>query len=206
MIHHVVTFITLSFRLIFTPRFVGGLIQPMTSTKKIMKHRKGRIGSLLFVVTVLGLLCTLFLARFDPESTLKTSQSLIASTTKLSSASPSFAIVEDDVSNHPSHTTLRNEIHNNKSHARSSLRTPPSSGKPANLSFSRETAQRRKLPGGYADYGDPAMAGGAIIFVLLLVFLLCCCRGMLCDILACVCLYEICCGDGAVGGFDLMPF
>ena len=174
----------------------------MTSTKKIMKHRKSRIGSLLFVVAVLSLLGTLFLARFDPESTFKTSQKR-----KLSSKSPSFVIAENDLSNHPSQTTLRTETRNESIHTRSSLRTPPSSGNPANVSFSSETAPRRKLQGGYADfYDDPAMAGGAVLFVILLLFLLCCCRGMLCDILACVCLYEICCDNGAVGGFDLMPF
>jgi hypothetical protein len=174
----------------------------MTSTKKIMNHWKGRIGSLLFVVAVLGLLGPLFLARVDPESMFKTSQKR-----KLSSKYPSVVIAEKDLSNHPSQTTLRTEIRNKSIYTRPSLRTLPSSGKPANASLPSERAPRRKLPGGYADfYGDPAMAGGAVLFVILLLFLLCCCRGMICDILACVCLYEMCCDDGAVGGFDLMPF
>lgn len=45
---------------------------------------------------------------------------------------------------------------------------------------------------------------GLLLCILLLVCLCCCCcrRGIsLCDILACVCLYEMCCDDGAaVGG------
>ncbi|KAG7351429.1 hypothetical protein IV203_010789 [Nitzschia inconspicua] len=71
---------------------------------------------------------------------------------------------------------------------------------PKSLSLS---SHRRKLPG-YADrFGAPGTAGFVVLIIVVL-FLLFCCRGMLCDILACVCLYEICCGDGAVGGFDLM--
>lgn len=98
--------------------------------------------------------------------------------------------------------------------------------------------QRRRLPGGMDM--DPAQSGMLILGAIILLILLCCCRGMLCDLLACVCLYEvrfvhncrttihtleqpnqqtsqlytiflffyclqICCDDGAVGGFDLMP-
>jgi hypothetical protein len=63
--------------------------------------------------------------------------------------------------------------------------------------------RRRKLPG-YADRLGAQGTGGIILLVIVVLILLFCCRGMLCDILACVCLYEICCGDGAVGGFELM--
>jgi hypothetical protein len=52
---------------------------------------------------------------------------------------------------------------------------------------------------------DPAQSGVVLVAAVVLLLLLCCCRGMLCDILACVCLYEMCCDDGAVGGFNLMP-
>ena len=62
----------------------------------------------------------------------------------------------------------------------------------------------RKLPGEMTL--DPAQSGPLIVAaVIVLMILLCCCRGMLCDILACVCLYEICCDDGVVGGFEFMP-
>jgi hypothetical protein len=64
---------------------------------------------------------------------------------------------------------------------------------------------RRKLPGYFDQLSDPGSTGAIIVIVIVVLFLLCCCRGMLCDILACVCLYEICCDDGAIGGFDLMP-
>lgn len=58
---------------------------------------------------------------------------------------------------------------------------------------------RRKLP---ADFNmDPAQI---VIIAIIVVVLFCCLRGMLCDILACVCLYEICCDDAAIGGFALM--
>ena len=49
-----------------------------------------------------------------------------------------------------------------------------------------------------------------ILFLILLLALLCCCccrgrRGCsLCDILACVCIYELCCDDGRVGDFELL--
>lgn len=61
---------------------------------------------------------------------------------------------------------------------------------------------RRRLPGDFRM--DPAEMSGLVILVVIVLILLCCCRGMLCDILACVCLYEICCDDAAIGGFDLM--
>ncbi|KAG7354546.1 hypothetical protein IV203_003902 [Nitzschia inconspicua] len=68
---------------------------------------------------------------------------------------------------------------------------------------SLSSSQRRKLPGYANKFGAPGTTG-FIVLIIVVLFLLFCCRGMLCDILACVCLYEICCGDGAVGGFDLM--
>lgn len=72
-----------------------------------------------------------------------------------------------------------------------------------NATTQSTSSSRRKLPG-YADQlGGPA-AGGIVLIVIVLLILLCCCRGSLCDLLACVCLYEICCDDGAIGGFNLM--
>ena len=82
--------------------------------------------------------------------------------------------------------------------------------------------RRRRLPGEYDfDFGNAdlasAEAGFAVgfLFFLLLICLLCCClcgggrsRGCsLWDILACVCIYELCC-DGPGGGindFAMMP-
>jgi hypothetical protein len=63
-------------------------------------------------------------------------------------------------------------------------------------------SSRRRLPGDIRM--DPAEMSGIIIIVIIVLILFCCFRGMLCDILACVCLYEICCDDAAIGGFDLM--
>jgi len=65
--------------------------------------------------------------------------------------------------------------------------------------------ERRKL--GYAGMkmDDPAAMGGIILLVMIFLVLTCCCRGLLCDLLACACLYEMCCdGGGGIGGFDLM--
>jgi hypothetical protein len=64
------------------------------------------------------------------------------------------------------------------------------------------SGQGRRMPG-YTNLGGPEK-GGIVLLVIVVLILLFCCRGMLCDILACVCLYEICCDDGAVGGFSLM--
>lgn len=161
----------------------------MTSMKTTINHRKGRIGRLLSVISVLALVCML-VAVFDsqPTSNLIHRRLSIASDRKLSSPLSG----EDAAFIHPSDVSNSNEIH-----TRPTLRTQASS----------RSEQRRKLPGEYPnfDFSDPAMAS-TIVVVLLLLFLLCCCRGMLCDILACVCLYEMCCDDGVVGGFDLMPF
>jgi len=62
----------------------------------------------------------------------------------------------------------------------------------------------RRLPADFAAMmSDPGL-GGIIIIVVIALILLFCCRGCLCDLLACVCLYEICCDDAAIGGFDMM--
>ena len=111
----------------------------------------------------------------------------------------SSLIVAEEASNHAWPTMHRNGSRDDASPKRASLRTTSNSGS----SGTREES-RRKLPGGYPDFKDPAI-GGSVLFVIVLLFLCCCCRGMLSDLLACVCLYEICCDDGAVAGFDLMP-
>jgi len=78
---------------------------------------------------------------------------------------------------------------------------------------------RRRLLGNYydLDFGDVdwtsaegGFAAGFFFFLILLV-LLCCClcgRGRGCslwDILACICIWELCCDDRAIDGFDMMP-
>jgi hypothetical protein len=70
------------------------------------------------------------------------------------------------------------------------------------LRTSSDQSTRRRLPGG-VRFDNPEI-GGIVIIAIILLILLCCCRGMLCDILACVCLYEICCDDAAIGGFEMM--
>ena len=157
---------------------------PLTTMEE-MKRRKYRIG------IILGLMCIL-LAAFR-GSTLKRGQIFIVSGRKLQSPSPSF-VTAADASDQPSPITRKTQ---------SLLRKNPASpGGPSNSLISREQPGRR-LPGEY-DFGDPAAMGSAVLLLILL-FLLCCCRGALCDLLACVCLYEMCCDDGVVGGFDLMP-
>ena len=165
----------------------------MTSMKTNINHRKGRISRLLSVISVLALIC-MIVAVFDSGPTLNLSQRLsIVSNRKLLSP----LSTEDAAFNDPLEVSNSDGVH-----TRSTLRTQVSSR-------SKQSGQDpgRKLQGEYPnfDFNDPAMAS-AIVVVLLLLFLLCCCRGMLCDILACVCLYEMCCDDGVVGGFDLMPF
>ena len=74
----------------------------------------------------------------------------------------------------------------------------------------------RRLPGGYEfdklafENEEAATLALGILFLLLLLalFCCCCCRGRrgcsFCDILACVCLYELCCDDGRIGDFELL--
>ena len=157
--------------------------------KTAVKHQRGRIGRLLSVISVLALLGML-VAVFDSSQKLS-----IASHRKLTSPlSKEYAAINtpSEVSPHKFNTI--DEIH-----ARPTLRAQASSS-------SKQQNTTRRMPGEYPnfDFNDPAMAS-AIVLIALLLFLLCCCRGMLCDILACVCLYEMCCDDGVVGGFDLMP-
>lgn len=69
---------------------------------------------------------------------------------------------------------------------------------------------RRKLPGNdysFDGMGSPEMMGGLLLVIVVVIFLCLCCGrggGSLCDILACVCLYEMCCDDGQIGGFNLL--
>ena len=70
---------------------------------------------------------------------------------------------------------------------------------------------RRKLPGGnefkFDQMGSPEMMGGLVVLIVVVVLLCLCCGrggGSLCDLLACVCLYELCCDDGQIGGFNLL--
>ncbi len=161
----------------------------MTSIKTTLDHRKGSTGRLLSVFSVLALLC-MVITFFASSQKLS-----IASHRKLaSSLSKEHAAV-----NMPREVSPRNFNDIDEIHTRPTLRAH---------AYSRSKRQNttRRLPGEYPnfDFNDPAMAS-AIVFIAILLLLLCCCRGMLCDILACVCLYEMCCDDGVVGGFDLMP-
>lgn len=67
---------------------------------------------------------------------------------------------------------------------------------------------RRQLPGNdYFDVSSLGGMGGTMLFVILGILVLCClCGGRLsiCDMLACVCIYEMCCDDGRIGGFNLL--
>ena len=68
---------------------------------------------------------------------------------------------------------------------------------------------RRQLPGGVEEYFKGGGAAIPLVGVIALVLLFCClCGGgrwSICDLLACVCLYELCCDDGnPFGGFNLM--
>lgn len=165
------------------------MLKSMKNTS--MKHRKGIVGFLLSVITVLGLFCIL-LAAFDSRWTLNTLRSFMT------------AQDESNRPSGPSGVTLRNQNGSNRRSRSSSLRKQTSSSDTSNSSNSGQKS-RRKLPGNeYLDFGDPAI-GSVFIFVIILLLLFCCCRRMICDILACVCLYEICCDDGAIGGFDFMP-
>ncbi|KAL7555786.1 hypothetical protein ACA910_003936 [Epithemia clementina (nom. ined.)] len=65
----------------------------------------------------------------------------------------------------------------------------------------RPDRRGRRLPGG-AAYGDiseeDAMAAAVVVGGLILLLCLCCCccrRWSLWDLVACVCLYELCCDD-----------
>ena len=69
---------------------------------------------------------------------------------------------------------------------------------------------RRQLPGNdyfQGDFESFGGMGGSLLLVALAVLVLCClCGGRLsiCDMLACVCIYELCCDDGNIGGFNLL--
>jgi hypothetical protein len=67
---------------------------------------------------------------------------------------------------------------------------------------------RRQLPGydGFQGFGGMAGMGGSALLVIVVLLVLCCLcsgRSSICDILACVCIYEMCCDDGNIGGFNL---
>ena len=61
--------------------------------------------------------------------------------------------------------------------------------------------QRRQLPA-----MEEQMMGGIIVLVLLFLLLTCCCRGFLCDLLACVCLYDLCCDGPPVADIGSAAF
>lgn len=74
----------------------------------------------------------------------------------------------------------------------------------------KSNSLRRQLPGndyfngGFESFGG---MGGSLLLVVLAILVLCClCGGRLsiCDMLACVCIYELCCDDGNIGGFNLL--
>ena len=155
---------------------------------------------LLLAIAVASVLCVRLESHYDLWL-FKSTQNVVESQRKSSLPPLHSFFVATDRSHHPSLGNIRNDMQKNKSHEQSLLRKRAST---STSSKSKISNIRRKLPGGYPDFGDPAM-GGAVLFFIFLLFLLCCCRGMLCDLLACMCIYDICCDDGAVGGFDLMP-
>lgn len=75
---------------------------------------------------------------------------------------------------------------------------------------------RRRLPGGFDfdidHYELDGVAAGFVAGLLFAFFLLallccCCCGGRGCsiwDVLACVCIYELCCDDVKVGDFQIL--
>jgi len=75
---------------------------------------------------------------------------------------------------------------------------------------------RRRLPGGF-DFAHPRLTPedvSALFFILILLCLFSCLcgrgrgRGRSCslwDILACVCIWELCCDDRAINDFAMMP-
>lgn len=83
--------------------------------------------------------------------------------------------------------------------------------------FALRGGGRRRLPGydfhaGQLTGAQAGFVAAVILILLLALFCRCCCcccqrrrRGYsLCDILACVCLYEICCDDARIGDFVLV--
>mmetsp|Transcript_18033 Transcript_18033/g.39335 ORF Transcript_18033/g.39335 Transcript_18033/m.39335 type:complete len:170 (+) Transcript_18033:145-654(+) len=167
-----------------------------------MNYFKGRVRFLLAIIAGFVLLWTA-LVPFETGTTFTPDQDAITSTPDSSSVSSTLGIVRKErLSSDEPRIAFRHESQQGLNAARRFLRISPTSTKSsASASATTREIPRRRLPGGY---DDPATAG-VILFVIVLLFLLFCCRGCLCDLLACVCLYEICCGDGAVGGFDLMP-
>ena len=167
-----------------------------------MNYCKSCVGFLLAIIAGFVLLCTT-LVHFEPGATFTTGQGAITSTPYSSSVSSTLGVVaKERLSSDEPRIAFRHESQLGLDAARRFLRVSPTSAKSsASAAEAAREVPRRRLPGGY---DDPATAG-VILFVIVLLFLLFCCRGCLCDLLACVCLYEICCGDGAVGGFDLMP-
>lgn len=77
---------------------------------------------------------------------------------------------------------------------------------------SRRLGSSRRLQGNYAFDPTSAEAGFAAclaLFILLALLLCCCCCGggrgcSLWDLVACVCLYELCCDDGVGAGDSFM--
>ena len=67
--------------------------------------------------------------------------------------------------------------------------------------------QHRRLPGSPINWDFDSPESQSALIILLIVLLFCCCWGgrrggcSLCDILACVCIYEMCCDNGGVNDF-----
>lgn len=156
----------------------------------------GRFGFLLAIMASIALVCS---------SLIFSTQGSSGNAIKLTSASlaSNSAFLDKSVSSEASGRSFGYEPMQDVRHGQRFLRARPTSTKASNLLTPRDVQQGRKLPGEYPGLVDPAKAV-TILFIILLLFLFCCCRGMLCDLLACFCLYNICCDDGAVGGFDLM--
>ena len=169
--------------------------------EKNAPERRGRGGvrvGVVRVVAALALLCVLLASCGGATATPQG-----ARRSMWSSEAPATSSVDgvDGASDRPSQIALRADARHHRAGVRSLRETPLSSG-------AAPERARRRLPGGYPEFDEllgGEAAGGAVLLVLLLIFLCCCCRGRLCDLLACVCLYEMCCDDGVVGGFDMMP-
>mmetsp|Transcript_18904 Transcript_18904/g.28197 ORF Transcript_18904/g.28197 Transcript_18904/m.28197 type:complete len:126 (-) Transcript_18904:366-743(-) len=67
-------------------------------------------------------------------------------------------------------------------------------GNTENNGFQTYDTTHRKLPGKFSS-AELAGASGIIAFLAIMCFLMCCCGLSPMDILACLCIYEICCDN-----------